>query len=222
MRLYINNAMPKKSVLRVDKKKTKELSPREKLIIQLGLENFKSDLEKAGTAHLPEKAERFSYRTPGEYGVIHIPLNRLKQVYQSDKAINPKKVKENMEKMKAGTPLNPVIIGYDYDVHDGHHRWEAAKKLGHTHVPCVVRGKNPNKVKDAKKRYREMWKSEELSHYIDLVESEVNLLLKALGSKEELMDWASEEGIEWEQGENPNTNWNNFLKSLIDIIQQDM
>ncbi len=65
-----------------------------------------------------------------------------------------------MEKMKANAPLEPVEIGYNYDVHDGHHRWEAAKKLGHTHVPCKVKGSDPDKIKEAKKRYREVWKSE--------------------------------------------------------------
>lgn len=161
MNLYIDlGKSHKKSVSRVDSKPKKKLTAGEKLIIELGLENFKEDLEKAGTVHIPKGAERFSYKTNSDYGVIHIPVNRLKQVYQTDKALNPKKVKENMEKMKANAPLEPVEIGYNYDVHDGHHRWEAAKKLGHTHVPCKVKGSDPDKVKEAKKRYREVWKSE--------------------------------------------------------------
>ncbi|WIT25986.1 hypothetical protein [Bacillus phage SPO1L1] len=161
MELFIDmSGSNRKSVSRVDVKAQEEPSTKEKLIVQLGLENFKEDLEKAGTVHLPEGAERFSYKTSSEYGVIHIPVNRLKQVYQTDKALNPKKVKENMEKMKANAPLEPVEIGYNYDVHDGHHRWEAAKKLGHTHVPCKVKGSDPEKVKEAKNRYREVWKSE--------------------------------------------------------------
>ncbi|WIT26784.1 hypothetical protein [Bacillus phage SPO1L5] len=160
MKLVVDISKSKRSVSRIDVKTKKELTPQEKLIINLGLENFKDDLEKAGTVHIPKGSERFSYRTNSEYGVIHIPVNRLKQVYQTDKAINPKKVKENMEKMKANAPLEPVEIGYNYDVHDGHHRWEAAKKLGHTHVPCKVKGSDPDKIKEAKKRYREVWKSE--------------------------------------------------------------
>ncbi|APZ82293.1 hypothetical protein [Bacillus phage SPO1L4] len=161
MDLHIDlNKSGRKSISRIDKKPKKKLTAGEKLILDLGLENFKEDLEKAGTVHLPEGAERFSYKTNSEYGVIHIPVNRLKQVYQTDKALNPNKVKENMEKMKANAPLEPVEIGYNYDVHDGHHRWEAAKKLGHTHVPCKVKGSDSEKVKEAKKRYREVWKSE--------------------------------------------------------------
>lgn len=175
MDLHIDlNKSGRRSISRVDKKPKKKLTAGEKLILDLGLENFKEDLEKAGTAHLPKGAERFSYKTTSEYGVIHIPVNRLKQVYQTDEALNPKKVKENMEKMKANAPLHPVEIGYNYDVHDGHHRWEAAKKLGHTHVPCKVKGSDPDKVKEAKKRYRQVWKSEttdlqgdQLDHFIN-------------------------------------------------------
>lgn len=119
------------------------------------------NLVKAGKVHLPKGSERYSYKTHSDYGVIHIPVNRLEQVYQSDKAINKKKVNENKIKMKRGTPLHPVEIGYNYDVHDGHHRWHAAMELGHTHVPCKVVGQDPDKVAEAKKKYREVWKSEQ-------------------------------------------------------------
>lgn len=185
MDLHIDlNKSGRKSISRIDKKPKKKLTAGEKLILDLGLENFKEDLEKAGTVHLPEGAERFSYKTNSEYGVIHIPVNRLKQVYQTDKALNPNKVKENMEKMKANAPLEPVEIGYNYDVHDGHHRWEAAKKLGHTHVPCKVKGSDPDKIKEAKKRYREVWKSE----VSDLSEGLLNHFVNQLTPKKSMED----------------------------------
>lgn len=169
----------RKSVERIDiQTSNKKRSKQEQLIIDLGLENFKNDvlthklvrksdvieqlaidLEKADNSHLPEGAERFAYKTPTNYDIIYIPINRLKQVYQTDKALDPKKVNENMRKMKEDTPLDPIVIGYNYDVHDGHHRWEAAKRLGHTHVPCKVAGADPDKVMEAKRKYREVWKS---------------------------------------------------------------
>jgi hypothetical protein len=61
--------------------------------------------------------------------------------------------------MKDGEALAPIVIGYDHDVHDGHHRLEAAKEIGHTHVPCVVGGRNDRRTAAAEKRYRSIWKS---------------------------------------------------------------
>ena len=104
----------RKSVERIDSQTSnKKRSKQEQLIIDLGLENFKNDvlthklvrksdvieqlaidLEKADNSHLPEGAERFAYKTPTNYDIIYIPINRLKQVYQTDKALDPKKVKE--------------------------------------------------------------------------------------------------------------------------------
>ncbi|MDP4224879.1 MAG: ParB/RepB/Spo0J family partition protein [Bacteroidota bacterium] len=117
------------------------------------------DLSKAGTSHLPEGAERCAYKVPSDYGVIYIPINRLKQVYQTDKATNKQKVRELVKKMKEQEPINPVEIGYAYDIQDGHHRFEATLELGYTHVPCKVVGTDPEKIKEAKSKYREVWKS---------------------------------------------------------------
>lgn len=168
----------RKSVGRLDgatSDKAKQSSKHTKLMIDLGLENFKDDvltttvtrkserlvidISKADNKHLPKGSERHSYEVASNYNVIYIPVNRLKQVYQSDEALNPKKVNENVKKMKAGTALEPVEIGYSYDVHDGHHRWEAAKKIGYTHVPCKVVGKDAEKVKAAREEYLRIWKS---------------------------------------------------------------
>lgn len=179
--------MSRRSVGRIDHhSKPKSKSKTTTLAHQLGLEHViddlvttkvvrKSeeelyiDLVKADNGHLPEGAERFAYKVPNQRNVIYIPVNRLKQIYQTDEATNPRKVAENKRKMKAGIPLKPIEIGYNYDIHDGHHRWEAATELGHTHVPCVVVGTDPDKVKEAREKYKEVWKSEEL--YIDLAKA---------------------------------------------------
>lgn len=167
----------RKSVGRVDieqDKKDKKKSKREKLMLDLGVQNFDGDLSrpyvksvdltidliKAGKAHLPKGAERNSYLVPNESGVIHIPVNRLEQVYQTDDALNPKKIKEIRKKMRRNVPLAPVEIGYSYDVHDGHHRWHAAMGEGYTHVPCLVVGTDDVKVRRAKRKYRQLFKSQ--------------------------------------------------------------
>ena len=91
------------------------------------------DLIKAGKAHLPEGAERCAYKVPNEYGVIYIPINRLKQIYQTDKATNQNKVKSLVNKMKSHATIDPVEIGYNYDIQNGHHRYVARG----THM-CLV------------------------------------------------------------------------------------
>lgn len=107
-------------------------------------------------------SDRYAYRVHHHYSdrVIYIPLNRLSTPYQTDEATSPKKVSENVQKMKSGQPLRPIVIGYDHDIHDGHHRWLASERMGYTHVPCIVGGRNSRRVEAAEKRYRQMWKSD--------------------------------------------------------------
>ncbi|AGR46752.1 partition protein [Bacillus phage JL] len=176
-----------------DSKKDKE---KDKLVHELGLENFKNDLHpevwksnepeliiksdeeyieeyfdlekiiheeevaKAGRVHLPRGARRHAYKVHSDHGVIYIPVNRLRQVYQTHLALHRRKIAQNKVSMRMGKPLQPVEIGYNYDVHDGHHRWEASKELGYTHVPCKVVGDDPDKLRDAKEKYRAVWKAE--------------------------------------------------------------
>jgi len=121
------------------------------------------DLIKAGKAHLPEGAERCAYKVPNEYGVIYIPINRLKQIYQTDKATNQNKVKSLVNKMKSHATIDPVEIGYNYDIQNGHHRYVASDELGYTHVPCVVVGTDDAKIRKAKEMYRSVWKSDSVS-----------------------------------------------------------
>lgn len=125
--------------------------------------------EKApGSTHLSNAEElrsyalnkaRNAYNVPNPEAVIYIPINRLKTPYQTEEATNWDKVSENVTKMEWGQHLEPLVIGYDYDIHDGHHRYEASKMMDYTHVPCVVGGSNELDKQRAEESYREIWKS---------------------------------------------------------------
>lgn len=104
-------------------------------------------------------SDRFAYKTSHK-DPIYIPVNRLQTPYQTEHALSEDKIQENMVKMKSGVALEPVVVGYNYDVHDGHNRRESAIRLGHTHVPCIVGGTNEKRVKAAEIKYRKIWKSE--------------------------------------------------------------
>lgn len=96
--------------------------------------------------------------------LLYIPLNRLRRVHQTEKATNWDKVVENINKMHRGEGLAPIVIGHDYDIIDGQHRWEASNSMSFTHVPCVVmRGTNEIDRQRAIEAYQEVWKSLEKS-----------------------------------------------------------
>lgn len=150
------------------------------LISQLGLENFTADitnpnvwkaeelvidLEKADNSHVPTGSERFSYNCNENYNIVYIPVNRLKEVYQTKEALNPATIKRKAKEMKSGKAMPPVYIGYNYDVHDGHHSWNAAIHNGYTHVPCKVVGNDPKKVKSAIEEYKKVWKGFREDHW---------------------------------------------------------
>lgn len=177
--------------------------------------SLETDIEKAGNKHLPKGASRFTYSPSSERGIVYIPVNRLKQVYQTDKALDRKKVAENKRKMKEGVKLDPVQVGYNYDVHDGHHRWHAAIELGYSHVPCEICGTDPEKIAQAKKMYREVWKSEAFDLVKGMTYLEDNGDLKSLIS---LLDNVDDEKQAIE-------NYKQFLQVcndpfLIPIIQE--
>lgn len=119
---------------------------------------------------------RNAYNVANGEGVIYIPLNRIKSPYQTEQATDFDKVYENARKMRAGENLDPVTIGYDYDLHDGHHRLEASRIMGYTHIPCVVGGNNELEVQRANEAYKEVWKSFYLK-----VDKENMVLIKSLG-----------------------------------------
>ncbi len=132
---------------------------------QVGIRQYVTESQKDGIRALikARKAHRFAYKTDAR-NPIFIPVNRINTPYQTAGATDPDKVNENIKKIKAGMSMPPLIVGYGSengiaDLHDGHHRLEAAIKSGHTHVPCVVGGMNEQRVKAAEKRYRAVWKS---------------------------------------------------------------
>lgn len=106
------------------------------------------------------RQNRSAYNVPDPSEVIYIPINRLKVYYQTEKATNWDKVQENVERMVGGENLEPVVIGFDYDIHDGHHRYEASHLADYTHVPCVVMN-TPDEIgrQRAIEAYQEVWKS---------------------------------------------------------------
>lgn len=103
-------------------------------------------------------SNRNAYKT-NHRDCLYIPINRLKFPYQTDKALNDGNVRQKMRQIKNGQPMDPVVIGYNYDVHDGHHRVEASKRCGFTHVPCKVGGRNKRRIQAAEGRYRTVWKT---------------------------------------------------------------
>jgi hypothetical protein len=105
------------------------------------------------------RGSRSAYNVPNPSEVIYIPLNRLKTVYQTEKATNWDKVQENVERMVAGENLEPIVIGFNYDIHDGQHRYEASHLCDFTHVPCVVMN-TPNEIERQRaiEAYQEVWK----------------------------------------------------------------
>lgn len=109
-------------------------------------------------------SDRYAYKT-NHKDPIYIPVNRIQTPYQTDEATNKYKVRINRMKMRRGEALEPIVIGYgsdggrQADLHDGHHRLDAAKREGYTHVPCVVGGRNKRRVQAAEKRYQRIWKS---------------------------------------------------------------
>lgn len=109
------------------------------------------------TTDIVPKRSAYNIANPEE--VIYIPLNRLRTPYQTEKATNWDKVDENLERMQNGENLEPVSIGLDYDIHDGHHRYEASKKAGHEHIPCIVKGGNELERQRAIEAYKEVWKA---------------------------------------------------------------
>jgi hypothetical protein len=103
-------------------------------------------------------SDRYAYKTNAK-NVHYIPINRIKTPYQTEKALDKYKIKSNRLAMRRGEALEPCVIGYNYDLHDGHHRLEAAKSMGHTHLPCIAGGRNERRVIAAKRRYSAVYKS---------------------------------------------------------------
>lgn len=59
------------------------------------------------------------------------------RIYGTEKT-DPENVSDIMTIMKNGDPLPPILLDYDFGILDGHHRWEAAKKLKIKKIPVVI------------------------------------------------------------------------------------
>ena len=115
----------------------------------------RSDLQRVEA----DQSTRSAYNVPSSEGILYIPTNRLQTPYQTDKALNFDKIKENVTRMENGENLEPVTIGFNYEVHDGHHRLEASKIQSYTHVPCTVGQFNDIDKQRLYEEYSELWKS---------------------------------------------------------------
>lgn len=66
------------------------------------------------------------------------------RIYGTEK-IEEKNVLNIMEKLKNGDELPPILLDYDFGILDGHHRWEAAKRLRIKKIPVIIY-ENPNET----------------------------------------------------------------------------
>lgn len=65
-----------------------------------------------------------------------------KRIYPHEKLYNENLVKI-MDLIYNGTELPPILLDYDFSILDGHHRFEAAKRLGVKKIPVIIY-LNPN------------------------------------------------------------------------------
>lgn len=78
-------------------------------------------------------------------------LSKLKYIDTNDSRIygTEKQEEQNilniMKKLKDGDELPPILLDYDFGILDGHHRWEAAKRLKIKKIPVIIY-ENPNEL----------------------------------------------------------------------------
>lgn len=60
-----------------------------------------------------------------------------RKIYGTE-SIKEWKVRNIMEKIKEGEDLPPILLDYDFGILDGHHRWEAAKRLKVKTIPVII------------------------------------------------------------------------------------
>jgi len=65
-----------------------------------------------------------------------------KRIYAHEKLYNDNVVKI-MDLIYNGTELPPILLDYDFSILDGHHRFEAAKRIGVKKIPVIIY-LNPN------------------------------------------------------------------------------
>lgn len=80
-------------------------------------------------------------------------LSKLKYIDANDSRIygTEKQEEQNIlkiiKKLKDGDELPPILLDYDFGILDGHHRWEAAKRLKINKIPVIIY-ENPNESKN--------------------------------------------------------------------------
>lgn len=71
-------------------------------------------------------------------------ISKLKYINTNDSRIygtektDMKNVSNIMQKLKNGEDLPPILLDYDFGILDGHHRWEAAKKMKIKKIPVII------------------------------------------------------------------------------------
>lgn len=71
-------------------------------------------------------------------------LSKLKYIVTNDPKIygTEKQDEQNIlniiKKLKNGDELPPILLDYDFGILDGHHRWEAAKRLKIKKIPVII------------------------------------------------------------------------------------
>ena len=91
------------------------------------------------TGRLPEYEDAYY----GDATVHHLPVELVSRFKDPSAAQNPRKVAGIVRGLKAGEPIREAIHlipgnGGEPFLWDGHHRLEAARKAGLTHVPVKV------------------------------------------------------------------------------------
>ena len=109
----------------------------------------KPELEYKTDTDLINKQKYLWYDTRGvEIGRY---LSKLKYIDTNDSRIygTEKQEEQNilniMKKLKDGDELPPILLDYDFGILDGHHRWEAAKRLKIKKIPVIIY-ENPNEL----------------------------------------------------------------------------
>ena len=60
-----------------------------------------------------------------------------KRIYGTEK-LDEEQVLKIMKKLKEGIEFPPILLDYDFGILDGHHRYEAAKKLNIKKIPVII------------------------------------------------------------------------------------
>lgn len=114
--------------------------------------------------------------------VNEIVLKKIDEIIPYEK--NPRRNSKTVELLVKVLPKVGFNVPLVLDEHNvivkGHARYEAAKKLGMTELPCVISHASPDEIKAdriADNRVQEFsqWVQEELGHEIDMLDIDIDL-----------------------------------------------